>query len=84
MSLLKRKIDNKSFYINQVVNLGPKACIHSLMIKELNSFIESGGKIVYSWIAEDNIASIKFHEKYGLVRGPKYVTVYSLIKSDSN
>ena len=65
-TLLQRKLDNNRFYINQVINYAEPAYIHSIMIGELEKYILSGGKYVYSWIENDNIASIKFHKKYGL------------------
>lgn len=70
-TLLQRKTENNKFYINQVINMAEPDYIHSIMVSELRMYNELGGKYVYSWIAEDNTASIRFHLKYGL--NPDYM-----------
>ena len=65
-TLLQRKLENRRFYINQVINTSEPIFVHSIMIDELEKYVKSGGKYVYSWIASDNTASIRFHQKYGL------------------
>ncbi len=66
-TLLQRRIKNSKFYINQVINNAQPEYIHSIMIGELERYVQNGGNYVYSWIATDNEASIRFHRKYGMV-----------------
>lgn len=82
VTLLQRRIENKRFYINQIINRGPKENVHAVLLDELFVFASNGGKIVYSWIEEDNIASVRFHEKYGLKRDGTYVIVFSYHKAE--
>ena len=80
VTLLQRRIEKKKFYINQIINIGKKDNVHSVLLEELDQFVASGGKTVYSWIEDDNEASIRFHEKYGMKKDGTYVTVYSYHK----
>lgn len=67
----------KSFYINQVYNSARKAVIHSIMYTRLRQYYLNGGRYVYAWVEENNIASLKFHAKYGLQPDGLYTCVYS-------
>ena len=40
--------------------------IHAMMLNRLKKYSETGGRYIYAWIDEKNIASIKFHKKYGM------------------
>lgn len=65
-AVLQTEILPKRFYINQVVNKAEPSVIHAILLKRLAKYVESGGRYMYSWIEETNIASIRFHEKYGM------------------
>lgn len=67
----------KSFYINQVYNSVGKEAIHSIMYTRLRQYYLNGGRYVYAWVDETNIASLKFHAKYGLQPDGLYTCVYS-------
>ena len=56
----------KRFYINQVVNMGDRKNIHAMLLKRLRNYVDDGGRYLYSWVETDNIASMKFHGKYGM------------------
>ncbi|MBP5260531.1 MAG: hypothetical protein J6Z43_00220 [Clostridiales bacterium] len=80
VSLLQRQISNKKFYINQVINRADPVCIHSIMLGELQKYVADGGKYIYAWIASDNEASMKFHQKYGLMPDNMRCDVFILDK----
>lgn len=67
----------KSFYINQVYNSERKEVIHSIMYEKLKSYHVSGGRYVYAWVDETNLASLKFHAKYGMQPDGLYTSVYT-------
>lgn len=67
----------KSFYINQVYNSERKEVIHSIMYEKLKSYYVRGGRYVYAWVDETNLASLKFHAKYGMQPDGLYTCVYS-------
>lgn len=56
----------RKFYINQIVNKGEKRNIHAMLQSRLLRYAENGGKYVYAWVEENNAASMRFHEKYGM------------------
>lgn len=76
-AFLKSVAAPKSFYINQVYNGAQKEVIHSIMYTRLRQYYLNGGRYVYAWVEEDNIASLKFHAKYGLQPDGLYTCVYS-------
>ncbi len=65
-AILQVKEQAKRFYINQIYNGGEKKIIHAMMLNRLKKYSETGGRYIYAWIDEKNIASIKFHKKYGM------------------
>ena len=65
-AVLQVEVHPKKFYINQIVNLGEKSIIHALLLHRLFQYMDEGGKYVYAWVDEKNIASLKFHGKYGM------------------
>lgn len=76
VTVLYKSTENNRFYINQVINLSDKECIHSLMYTELQKFYDSGGRYLYAWVQDSNIASNKFHAKYGMNFDGLYDLVY--------
>lgn len=66
VTLLQRSLDRRQFYINQIINRADSAYIHSLLGAELQKFYDSGGRYLYAWVQDTNIASNKFHAKYGM------------------
>ena len=65
-SILKVVIKPKKFYVNYVYNGGLRKNIHAMMISRLKEYYKTGGRYIYSWVADDNIASLKWHGKYGM------------------
>ena len=66
VTLLQLVKEPGKLYINQVINDREKGCIHPLLKKLISEYVLSGGKYLYSWIESDNVASLKFHMKYGM------------------
>nr|MBQ6740143.1 hypothetical protein [Synergistaceae bacterium] len=64
ISILQTKTQPRKFYINQVYNSGNKSIIHAMLLSKLKLYCGNGGKYLYAWVEESNIASIKFHAKY--------------------
>lgn len=65
-AILQVVVKPQNFYINQIYNGTEKNVIHAMLQKRLKQYIDQGGKYAYAWIEKNNVASIKFHEKYGL------------------
>lgn len=65
-AILQVVVKPQNFYINQIFNGAEKKIIHAMLQKRLKNYINQGGKYAYAWVEKDNIASVKFHEKYGL------------------
>ncbi len=70
----------RKFYINQVVNKGEKKNIHAMLLNRLWNYSENGGRYIYAWVEECNIASMKFHGKYGLEHDGMWNMVWLLEK----
>lgn len=66
ISLLQQIVKQQSYYFNQIINTGNKKLFHEMVKNELHKYYLNGGNQVYAWVAEDNIASLRFFEKYGL------------------
>lgn len=76
ITILQRSLDRRQFYINQVINEGESSYIHGLMGSELREFYDSGGRYMYAWVQDTNIASNKFHAKYGMRFDGLYDLIY--------
>lgn len=70
----------KRFYINQIFNGAEKKVIHAMLQKRLRDYVNQGGKYAYAWVEKNNIASVKFHEKYGMKFDGLWNMVYALKK----
>lgn len=77
-ALLQAEVMPKKFYINQVVNKGNRKNIHAILLHNLEKYVNAGGKYLYAWIEESNVASIKFHEKYGMKHDNMWSMIYSI------
>ena len=77
-ALLQIDVLPKKFYINQVINKADKCVIHAMLLSELSKYIQNGGQYIYSWVEENNIASMKFHQKYGMSHDGMWNIVYRL------
>ena len=77
-AFLQRILEPKRFYINQIYNGMQKEIIHAILLNELRKYNNNGGKYVYAWVEEKNIASHKFHEKYGLKHDGLWNVVYRI------
>ena len=47
--------------------------------KKIYEYIESGGKYMYAWVEENNIASLKFHQKYGMRHDGMWDLIYMCV-----
>ena len=65
-AILQAKVQGQKFYINQVYNAGEKHMIHAIMLERLKRYCDAGGNYLYAWMEENNIASVKFHNKYNM------------------
>ncbi len=79
-ALLQADVMPKKFYINQIVNKAEKNVIHAILINRLQKYIEAGGRYIYAWVDDTNIASVKFHEKYGMKHDGMWNMVYCVEK----
>ena len=77
-AILQVEVQPRRFYINQIVNLGEKGNIHALLLERLGRYIDQGGKYIYAWVEENNVASIKFHGKYGMKHDGMWNLVWRL------
>ncbi len=75
-SILKVVINPKKFYVNYVYNDGLRKNIHAMMISRLKEYHAAGGRYIYSWVADDNIASLKWHGKYGMEHDGVWDMIY--------
>lgn len=67
VSLLQSRVENNKFYINQIYNQSSSDVIQKILLNQLGEYIRNGGKYIYSWVERNNIASQKFHKKFGMV-----------------
>lgn len=79
-ALLQAEVMPKKFYINQVVNRAEKNVIHAILLDRLGEYVKSGGKYLYAWVDSKNIASLKFHHKYGMKHDGMWSMIYYLEK----
>ena len=77
-AILQADIMPRKFYINQIVNKGEKKAIHAVLLNRLDQYISAGGKYMYAWVEESNVASLKFHEKYGMKHDGMWDMVYCI------
>ncbi len=80
-AVLQTDVMPKKFYINQIVNLTDKKIIHAILLKRLWNYIQNGGSYAYAWVEDKNIASVKFHEKYGFKHDGMWNLVFGLNQS---
>ncbi len=80
-AILQVVVKPQNFYINQIYNGTEKKIIHAMLQKRLRAYINQGGKYAYAWVEKDNIASVKFHEKYGLKSDGLWNMVYLFRKN---
>lgn len=79
-AILQVVVQPKRFYINQIYNGSEKKNIHAMLQKRLRDYVNQGGKYAYAWVEKNNIASVKFHEKYGMKFDSLWNMVYVLKK----
>lgn len=82
-SILQVVSTAKRFYINQIYNGADKQIIHAMLLNRLKNYIDQGGKYAYAWVERDNVASVKFHGKYGFFHDGMWNMVYEL-KNDKS
>ena len=77
-ALLQADVMPKKFYINQVVNKTKKHVIHAILMQRLEEYVNHGGKYLYAWVEDNNVASLKFHEKYDMKHDGMYSMIYCI------
>lgn len=77
-ALLQAEVMPKKFYINQVVNKRNREVIHAILLNRLEEYVETGGKYLYAWVEDKNIASVKFHQKYGMKHDGMWSMIYNI------
>ncbi len=77
-ALLQAEVMPKKFYINQIVNKTEPYVVHGLLLSKLKEYVDLGGKYLYAWVEDKNIASLKFHEKYGMRHDGMYSVIYDI------
>lgn len=77
-AILQADVRPKKFYINQIVNKTDRNIIHAILLNRLNTYVKNGGKYLYAWVEDTNIASLKFHEKYGMKHDGMWSMIYCL------
>ena len=77
-ALLQAEVLPKKFYINQIVNRGNRKNIHAMLLNRLKAYTEAGGKYLYAWVEDRNIASQKFHQKYGMKHDGMWNVLYAV------
>lgn len=77
-AILQANVLPKKFYINQIINKGDKNIVHAILLDRLEEYINAGGKYLYAWVEETNIASQRFHEKYGMKHDGMWSMIYCL------
>lgn len=75
-------VQPRRFYINQIYNGTEKNVIHAMLLRRLREYTEGGGQYLYAWAEEKNIASLKFHGKYGMKPDGMWNMVY--VKENTN
>ena len=77
-ALLQAEVLPKKFYLNQIVNRGNRKNIHAMLLNRLKAYTEAGGKYLYAWVEDRNIASQKFHQKYGMKHDGMWNVLYAV------
>lgn len=77
VSLLQTVAASKKLYINQVYNSAESKVIHSMLLRRIKDYCEKGGNYIYSWVEKNNIASMKFHQKYNMQHDGLWDMVYT-------
>ena len=77
-AILQADVMPKRFYINQIVNRASREVIHAILLYRLEEYIKLGGKYLYAWVDSKNVASLKFHKKYGMEHDGMWSMIYSI------
>ena len=81
-AILQADVTPKKFYINQIVNKTNREVIHTILLNRLERYVTNGGMYLYAWVESDNLASLKFHRKYGMEHDGMYNLVYRVEKKN--
>ena len=76
VSLLQAIVKPRKYYINQVINRGDKNAFHTMVNHSFKAYCDQGGKYAYAWIDPMNIASQRFHMRYGFVLDGMVTQIY--------
>ncbi len=60
-AIMQTVVHPRKFYFNHAYNKADKSVIHAMILKRMRTYVEAGGKYVYAWVEEKNIASFKFN-----------------------
>ncbi len=77
-AIMQTVVHPRKFYFNHAYNKADKSVIHAMILKRMRTYVEAGGKYVYAWVEEKNIASFKFNGKYGMEHDGMWSMVYQL------
>lgn len=77
-AILQVEVLPKKFYINHAMNISNKKIIHAILLNRLEKYVKNGGKYLYAWVEDTNIASLKFLEKYGMTHDGMWSMIYCL------
>lgn len=78
-TILQCTIELRRFYIHQVFNDGMKSWLHGIIFNELEKYYKLGGRYMYAWVQDTNIASQRMHAKYGMKPDGLWDMVYTKI-----
>lgn len=68
----------KKFYTNHAINHADKRIINAMFISRLREYYLLGGKYIFCWVPEDNIASLTWNKKYGMIHDGMWNLVYCI------
>lgn len=75
-AVLQVVIQPRKFYTNHAVNHGEKNVINAMLINRMREYHNAGGKYTFCWVSEDNTASLKWNEKYGMTHDGTWNIIY--------
>lgn len=75
-AILQAEVFPRKFYINQIINKTNREIIHGILLSRLEEYVLNGGKYVYAWVEDQNVASVKFHKKYNMTHDGTWSLIY--------
>lgn len=72
--------EGKKMFNRTIFNLGEPAAMHSIYRKMLENAYRDNIRYVYTWIEQENAASLQFHKKYGIAQDGVYNSIHKKIR----